>query len=331
MTEVLVAFPLSEPQRARLMEAGGGRCRFVFTDETGEEKRAALERAEVVIGNLTEEELAAAPRLRWLQTTWSGVDRYAKMASFPPHVVLTNTTGAFGVMIAEHVVGAMLIFCRGYLGYFRNQQVALWHDEGRQKTLEGKTALILGAGDIGTKTAERLKAFGMHLIGVRRSEGAAFSPFDELYTCSDLDALLPRADFVICCLPDTPDTRELLDGARLRRMKPDAVLVNVGRGSLIVTDDLAEVLREGGLYGAALDVTDPEPLPPEHPLWQMPNVLITPHVAGCSSGHLGETEEKIVSLVCENLRRYFTGEKLQNVVDLALGYRPAEGPACAKS
>ncbi len=321
--KVLVAFDRSQALKDRIVEAADGRCELIFTKESGADKAAALLDAEVVIGNLTQEELAQAKALRWLQIPWSGVNAYSAMAQFPQNVTLTNTTGAFGKVIAEHVIGSMLVFCRTFLPYFRNQQQSLWRDAGAQKTLEGKTALILGAGDIGTQTAKRLRAFEMQIIGVRRTAGACPDCYDEMHTLEDLDALLPRADFIVCALPDTPLTRGLFDEARLLRCKRDAVLVNVGRGSLIVSDDLARVMRSGHLWGASLDVTDPEPLPPDHPLWQLDNVLITPHVAGASFGKLAETEDKISDLIAENLRRWLDGRPLANVVDLSVGYRPA--------
>ena len=322
--KVLVAFDRSQELKDRIVEAAAGRCELIFTKESGAEKAAALPEAEAVIGNLTQAELAQAKRLRWLQIPWSGVDAYSKMAQFPQNVTLTNTTGAFGKVIAEHVIGSMLVFCRAFLPHFRNQQQCLWRDAGQQKTLEGKTVLILGAGDIGTETARRLRAFEMRILGVRRTAGACPDCYDEMHTLEELDALLPRADFIVCALPATPATRGLFDEARLLRCKPDAVLVNVGRGSLIVSDDLARVMQAGHFFGVSLDVTDPEPLPPGHPLWQLENVLITPHVAGASFGKLAETEEKIIGMIAENLKRWLDGKPLANVVDLSVGYRPAQ-------
>ncbi len=321
--KVLVAFDRSQELKERIVEAAAGRCELIFTRESGEDKARTLPEAEVVIGNLTQEELAQAKNLRWLQIPWSGVNAYSAMEHFPQTVMLTNTTGAFGKVISEHMIGSMLVFCRTFVPYVRNQQQSLWRDAGEQKTLEGKTALILGAGDIGTETAKRLRAFEMHIIGVRRTAGACPDCYDEMHTLDALDILLPLADYILCALPDTPLTRGLFDEARLLRCKKDAVLVNVGRGSLIVTDDLVRVMRAGHLWGASLDVTDPEPLPSEHPLWQLDNVLITPHVAGASFGHLAQTEEKIIGIIAENLDRYLDGRPLKNVVDLAVGYRPA--------
>lgn len=322
--KVLVAFDRSQALKDRIVEAAAGRCELIFTKESGEQKAAVLPEAEVVIGNLTEQELAQAKRLRWLQIPWSGVDAYSAMAKFPEGVTITNTTGAFGKVIAEHVIGSMLVFCRTFLPYIRNRQQRLWRDAGPQKTLEGKTVLILGAGDIGTQTAKRLRAFEMRIIGVRRTAGACPDCYDEMHTLEDLDELLPRADYIVCALPDTEKTRGLFDEKRLLRCKPDAVLVNVGRGSLINSDDLARVMQAGHFWGVSLDVTDPEPLPQDHPLWQLENVLITPHVAGASFGKLAETEDKIIARIADNLDRYLRGEPLMNVVDLSVGYRPAQ-------
>ena len=168
--------------------------------------------------------------------------------------------------------------------------------------------------------AKRLRGFDCTVIGIRRT-GGMLPGFDEMHTLGELDDLLPRADVVAGCLPGTKETAGLLNESRLRRMKPSALLINCGRGSLIDTAALETALQEGRLGGCALDVTEPEPLPGESPLWNMENVILTPHISGASFGHVAETEDRIYALAAENLRRYLEGEPLLNRVDFAAGYR----------
>jgi len=160
----------------------------------------------------------------------------------------------------------------------------------------------------------------MHIVGLCRSARPAKLPFDDLITMEELDEALPRADAVFGCLPGTPKTAGLLSMERLNAMKEDAILINVGRGSLLRTQELAAVMRQGKLFGAGLDVTDEEPLPKEHPLWQLDNVILTPHVAGIAYGHLSATCDHIWDLFLDNLQRYLAGEALRNQVSFTEGY-----------
>lgn len=279
-----------------------------------------LRTAEIIIGEPEPELLPQLSCLRWLQITWAGADRYTRMADFPAQVTLTNMSGAYGVTIAEHAMGMLLALCRRLSAYGRQQAQSRWQDCGSEKTLFGKQALILGTGDLGTELARRCRAFGMTITGVCRTRHALPPCFDAVATLDELDTLLPQADVVLCCLPDTPQTHRVFNQRRLARLKEDAVLINVGRGSLIDCQALAGWMAQGHLWGAGLDVTDPEPLPPDSPLWQMENVILTPHVAGVGFGHLPETEEKIWELCLENLRRYLSCEPLKNVVRFSNGY-----------
>lgn len=279
-----------------------------------------LRTAEIIIGEPEPELLHQLPALRWLQMTWAGADRYTQMEQFPPHVILTNMSGAYGVTIAEHAMGMLLALCRRLPAYGRQQAQGKWQDAGSEKALFGKHALVLGAGDLGTEIARRCRAFGMYVTGICRTRHPLPSCFDASATLDELDRLLPEADAVLCCLPHTPQTCHALNRRRLAQMKPDAILINVGRGSLIDCQVLAELMQQGHLWGAGLDVTDPEPLPPNSPLWQMENVILTPHVAGVGFGHLTETEEKIWALCLENLRRYLSGDPLKHVVHICDGY-----------
>jgi len=320
MIELLVVAPGSAAIKQELTVRFSDRYHIVFADRKTPGFEEYLAKAEVIIGQPHPKALPNATKLRWLQMTWAGVDRYTLREGFPVgQAVLTNASGAYGPIISEYVLAGVLAHYRNIPAYLRGQQAQQWQDLGREECLEEKTVLILGTGDIGTNVAKRLQAFGAHPVGIRRS--AKPQPyFEAVYAMEQLAELLPQADIVVGCLPNTPATRGLLNKERLLSMKSDALLVNVGRGSLIVTADLVEVLQNGHLRGAVLDVVDPEPLPEGHPLWQMEQVILTPHISGIGYGHNPATEKRVWQLCFENLERYAAGQPLQHVVDLSVGY-----------
>ena len=307
---VSVPTPVKPHHKAMLEAAAAGRCGIVYELD---------EQADVIIGDLSPAELQPAKNLKWYHLVWAGSDRY-KPADFPAGTLFTNGSGAYGVTIAEHMVACILALYRQLRHYDKLQESHTWDQDWQEDTLEGKTVLILGAGDIGCALAKRLRGFDCRIIGIRRT-GGILPHFDEMHTMDELDALLPQADVVAGCLPGTKNTVGLLDERRLRMMKPTALLVNCGRGSLIDTDALIRVLQAGLLGGCGLDVVMPEPLPESSPLWDMENVILTPHISGASFGHVQEMEDRIYRLAAENLRRYLDGEALLNQVDFETGYR----------
>ena len=225
---------------------------------TAEQLRAAA----VIFGEPSEAQLAQTENLRLLQLTWAGADKYTRMENLPQSVVLANASGAFGTIIAEYAIGSLVALYRSFGRYWSNKQAHIWQKYDHAETISGKTALVLGMGDIGANVARRLKVFGAAVLGVKRTAVSAVpADFDEAHTLDALDALLPRADIVIGCLPNTRETAGLLTAERLHAMKAGAVLINVGRGSLAGTDDLVSALQDGHLGGAALDVFETEPLP----------------------------------------------------------------------
>ena len=293
-----------------------GEYDFTFTETPSGAELAA---AEVIVGEPRGERLKAAKNLRFLQVTWAGVDGLLK-EGLPEGVVLANASGAFGRSIAEYVFAMLWTLLKKLHRYRDNQHLALWQDLGAEDTLFGKTVLVVGAGDIGTAVAELVRPFAGKVLGIRRVEREVPALFDGMGTLSDLDRFLPEADIVVLALPGTSATNGLFGAERFSKMRPGSVFVNVGRGSLVDTDALAEALQKGTPAAAALDVVAPEPLPKEHPLWSCENAVITPHVAGASFGHLPETTDKIVAIAVGNLRRWAAGEELINVVDPSAGY-----------
>ena len=284
--------------------------RILTQNASAQERRKEISDAEIVFGEPTLEELHHAKKLRWVQMFWAGADRYLG-GDFPENVLLTTASGAFGETISEHALAMMFALCRRLPEYLRAND---WVDRGSEKRISGATAMIFGCGDIGSEIAKRLKALGLHTIGVCRNARSPRRFFDALTTLSCAAAFLPDADFIFCAMPSNQDTDGFFDETHLSFLKKDAVLINVGRGRFIDTNALTACLKAGKLFGVGLDVTHPEPLPPDHPLRAFPNVIITPHVAGVSFGHLPETERKILSVCEENLMHYLKNEPLMNTV-----------------
>ena len=282
---------------------------------------ADLAWAEVIVGFPPVPRLHAATKLKWLQIPWSGADGYADHPQFPRHVLLTNATGAFGRPIAEYAFAATFALMRRFHQYRDCQKEAKWERQGDEMSPTGKKVLILGAGDIGTNTARLFKLMDCHITGVRRVVRDVPAEFDAMITLEQVDDVLPDADIVIGCMPHTPLTQGFMNRTRFEMMKSTAIFVNVGRGTLVDHDALADVLNAGKIYGAALDVTYPEPLPQEHPLWKCRNVIITPHVSGQTFAGLADKANYFFQVCKENLENYRDGKPLANQVDLKTGYR----------
>lgn len=282
-----------------------------------------LKEASIILGMPTVDQLQKAENLEWVQISSAGNEKYIN--GFPKGVILTNLSGAFGRSMSEFALMMTLNLYKMLHLYRDNQSNAYWHDEGRQLSPRKKNVLLLGAGNIASETAELFKAFECNITAIRRaSDIKAEYPFDRFEALASLDEELKKADIVICALPETKETKKLLNKERLSLLKSDSVLINLGRGSLIDTDALVEILNENRILGAALDVTEPEPLPEEHPLWKCKNAIITPHITGGSLGHLDETERRLFEICSENLQRYSEGRPLLNRVDFSSGYRQIE-------
>ena len=323
MKKVLVLNDLADGFRDRVLNAAG--CEYEVVFEEPEWSRETLlshyADADVILGEPDSEDLKVCQNLSLLQTSWAGVDHYIAAGIFGKDRTLCNGSGGYGPVIAEYAVGMILSLCHRLPVYQRFQKQNVWKPQPYHRTLENSIVLILGAGDIGTELAKRLKPFHCKRVGVRWTAQPCPDEFHEMITMEKLDKWLPKADVVVCSLPSTPQTRRLFDEKRLLQMKSDAILVNVGRGDLIVADDLAKVMKTGHLWGAVLDVTDPEPLPQDHPLWQMENVILTPHVSGSCISPDSPTKIRLSQIMVSNLENYVKGRPLCNVVDCELGYR----------
>jgi D-2-hydroxyacid dehydrogenase (NADP+) len=276
--------------------------------------------ADAIVGwELPSPLLQAANRLRWMHAAGAGVERYDLGQIAARGVMLTNSSGVSAPNMAEHVLGMMIALTRRFPRLLRAQIQREWRDEATHREvaeLQGQTVLIVGIGEVGRAVAQRAAAFGMRVNGLRRRSDAPPAGFDQIFAIGDFHAAVADADHVVVTLPNTPRSRGLFDAAAFAAMKPGAAIYNVGRGQVIDTSALIVALESGHLGGAGLDVTDPEPLPVDSPLWEMENVLITAHTSGATPRYW----ERQADLIAENIRRIQHGELPCNLVDLEAGY-----------
>ena len=247
------------------------------------------------------------------------MEKYLDEAIWPsPDCLLSNSSGAYGPAIAEHIVMVLLMLLRRMPEYQSAMAERAWPCLTPIRALTGSRVVVLGTGDVGRSAARRLKALGASVTGVCRSGRSEDPAFDRVLPVGQLNELLPQADALVMALPATAETAGVLSRERIALLGPQALVVNVGRGSAIDQPALVEALTARRLAGAALDVMEPEPLPPDHPLWQCPNTILTPHVSGNMA--LGLTCDLDVDMFCRDLGRYAAGEPLENLVDRSRGY-----------
>lgn len=303
------------------LQSAAPEVQFVVVD-TLQDAIAQASDADALVGWCDARILAAGPNIRWIQFLYAGVESCVDVPVVRERgVLLTNMQRVQSPIIAEHAIAMMLALGRGLDLAVAQQPARQWRPEaiiasGWLRTVKDKTLLVVGLGGIGTEVAQRGHALGMRVIAIRASgrKGPDFVSYVGLP--DELAKLAAEADVVVNALPLTPATRGTFDAQTFAAMKRSALFVNVGRGATVVTSALVQALQNGTLGGAALDVTDPEPLPPDHPLWQAPNVLITPHIS--SESELGF--QRVWEVVRENLRRYVAGEKMLSEVDVVRGY-----------
>ena len=316
--KVLVAARLGEAElKRRLAEQVGDQAIWVAD---GDEMIPELPSADVLIcpDNFYSAKLADAvrrdaPKLAFIQLLTAGYD-HAKRQGVPAHVTLCNAGAAYAASVATHAIALLLALQRRIPSALANKTRHAWD---RAFTLQltmpaASTVIVIGLGPIGREIARLLRAFGARVIGVTR-RGLPDSAADEVVPASALRDVLPRADAIVIAAPYDETTRHLIGAGELAVCKKSAALVNVARGGIVEPRALEAALRSATIAGAGLDVTDPEPLPPNEPLWDAPNLIITPHCAGASGAASGE---RLTDLVCANLARFMRGEKLQHVVKL---------------
>jgi phosphoglycerate dehydrogenase-like enzyme len=272
--------------------------------------------------SLRPQQFALAKELNWIHCLAAGVNQLMQPAIVASDVVITNSRGVHAVPMAEHTLGLILALARHLPSAARHQdqhhwsQSEIWAEQPRPMELGGRTLVIIGFGAIGRELAQRAKAFGMRIFAVKKRPDVEMEPADAVFETERLVEALAEGDFVVVATPETPETIGLINARMLAAMKRTAYLINVSRGTLVKTDDLIEALRSEQIAGAALDVTDPEPLPSDHPLWSAPRLFLTPHVSAISE----RLWHRHAALLLNNLERWFSGRELLNVVDKKRGY-----------
>jgi phosphoglycerate dehydrogenase-like enzyme len=280
--------------------------------------------AEIVMAwSIRPEQLQTARKLRWIHSPAAAVHQLMFPELIASDVILTNAREVHGPVVAEHVIALIFALAKKIPDAVRLQQKHVWGQETmwqsrpRPREISGATLGLVGLGSIGREVAQRTSALGMRVVAVRENPGKGRPEFvDQVYSATQLDTLLKQSDYVVLAVPITPATSGLMNAERLARMKPDACLINVGRGPLIDEAALASALRNQKIGGAALDVFAEEPLPPNSPLWDLEKLLITPHTAGLTD----KLWDRHYVLFTENLRRYLAHQPLLGVVDKRKGY-----------
>lgn len=331
-------FPFSAADQG-MLAAVDPRLEIVFEGEDSLEWSAALEDpdCEVLLANHPPSDLARFPRLRWIQMASAGLDAFIVNDPWAHGITLTNGSGIHAVHMAEYVLGAVLLWGQRLEARLANRVDRRWDrpfasQELRGRRLRGRTAAIVGYGSLGREVARVLHALGMRILAVKadptvRADHGWREPGtgdpegllpERFAGAAELTSVLGAADVVVLTLPSTPRTRGMIDAAALAAMGPDALLVNVGRGALVDQEALIDALEQRRIGGAVLDVTTPEPLPPDSPLWSLPNCLVTPHLSAW--GDEDTLWHTTALLFAENLGRYVRGEPLLNVTSHATGY-----------
>ena len=285
-----------------------------------EEVLPVLDDYEIFFGHHAEEVTRRGRNLKWFACSYAGIDPYLSDGAWAnPNCLFTNAAGAYGVAISEHVIMVLLMLLRQMPECQRRMANRRWQAPESVRSIYGLRTTVVGMGDLGSNIARRLKAMGAAVRGVRRRPSGEADPiYDAVYSIRELDGLLPDTDALILCVPGTAETAGLLSRARIELLPDDAYVINVGRGTAVDQEALMDALRGRRLAGAALDVMYPEPLPPEHPLWRTPNLILTPHCSGDMS--LAYTRRRVVEMFLENLERYAAGQPLLRTPNRRRGY-----------
>ncbi|WP_166825552.1 D-2-hydroxyacid dehydrogenase [Thalassoroseus pseudoceratinae] len=331
----LVIWPAVDADRLMHIQQAAGNCEVVNASSE-EEAEAAITNADGFFGKLTPQLLSHAKQLRWVQSPTASLEHYVFPELTRHPCQLTNMRGLFSDVIADHVLGYVLCFVRNMHTYIRNQNEGRWQPVGGEETrasfatgpghvtaidrehfcLGDCTMGIIGVGAIGAEIARRANAFGTRILGVDPIRTSVDGVLPEILPTDRLDELLAESDFVVIAAPHTPETVKLFRKPQFEKMKSSAYLINIGRGVIVDLDDLTTALQTGVIKGAALDVCEVEPLPSDHPLWGMPNVIITPHIAAASV----HVAKRHLETLLENVRRFVANEPLLNVVNKELWF-----------
>lgn len=329
-TKKLLIFPAIDSERLQSIQQISNRLNIFNTSEQTEALQEITD-ANAFFGKMTPELLNRANNLQWIQTPTASLEHYLFPELIAHPVQMTNMRGLFSDVIADHVMGYVLTFARNLHLYRDAQSRNYWgpigDDQSQADFLSGPgnvtpvdlahkhlsdcTMGIVGVGEIGREIARRTNAFGMKLLGVDPKPHPAPDILEEIWPLDRLPELLQQSDFVVIAAPHTPSSEKLFDAEMISQMSPESYLINIGRGAIVDLSALTKALHHNKIAGAALDVFEVEPLPADHPLWSMPNVLITPHIAAASP----RVAERHLQTLLKNIRRFLNEEPLLNLVD----------------
>ena len=312
MKKVLVTINVRDHTREELRSLRG--YEFFFREEI-DNYEEILKECDIIIGSPNQEEVRKAVRLQWIQLPSAGAEGYGWLDE---GILLTNAYGAYGHGIGEFMMAEVLMFMKKLPQYLTHQKNHYWKALNSLTKIEDSVVVSVGMGAIGTRFLEIAHAMGAHCYGVRRTLHDKPDIVEGLYTPADMKEILSKADVVALSMPHTSETRGMFNKEVLSQIKPGAILLNVGRGSAIVTDDLVELIRQGHFSAVMLDVTDPEPLPADHPLWDLDNVFITPHTSGRYTSDVNY--QHVIDVIKENLLRADQGRPVLHAVDRNRGY-----------
>ncbi|MGG3281739.1 D-2-hydroxyacid dehydrogenase [Paenibacillus solani] len=317
MPKIVAIHELTTEQQQKIKEIAPD-CELLVS-KAKELTPQSIRDAEILIGwsrSLQENILSKDSQLKWIQAWSAGVDKMPLSELENKGIQLTNASGVHSIPITEHIFAMILAFTRNLHLAIRQQSNNKWDTSGSFTELAGKTIVIVGVGQIGSHAAKVAQAFGMRTVGVRHS-GKSDPHVEVMYKVDQLEEALAEGDYVVNILPLTNETRGLFDKTKFAAMKSSSFFFNVGRGPSVVTNDLIEALQSGALAGAGLDVFEEEPLPSDHPLWSMDNVIMTPHMAGDTDRY----SERVMDIFLENLQHYVNREPLpRNVIDYSKSY-----------
>lgn len=315
---LLITYNLTQYELNKVRSLVGPDHEIIFSREREEVLREAPSVDIAFVGVFAREILEKGSNLKWAHIPWAGVDRFLDVIRKSP-AIITCGKGLFDAIMADHVFALLLAITRGISFCLQDKAERKWRgSELRLTDLWGKTMGIVGLGSVGREVARRARAFGMYVMGLkRRPSSLSEEPVDALFVGYEgLRAMLPDCDVLVITTALTPETYHMIGETELESLKEGAILINVARGAIIDEEALLKALRSGRLAGAGLDVFEQEPLPPDSPLWELPNVVLTPHIGGISD----RTHFRIFNRFMENLRRFLSDEPLIGVVDKRAGY-----------
>lgn len=317
MSKIAVLISTNDSQKEKFRKACGNAVEIVFRG--GDTPVGDLNQYDIIVGNVDPKKLKRATSLKFLQLCSAGADNYTDRSIYASNdVVLANASGAYGFAISEYMLAMHLSMIKKLPIYRDNMKEGLWESAGTITSISGSIVICVGVGDIGSRYAKKLKALGAYVIGIRRTKGDKPDFLDEVYTQDECKDVLSRGDVIALSLPNTKKTDNFLSKETIDSLKDGAFVINVGRGNSIDTEALCDALISGKLGGAALDVTDPEPLPKDHRLWSIPSALVTPHITGGFT--LPQTKDFIFDIACENIKRVLDGKLPKKIVNFHEGY-----------